>query len=144
MVIKEAKRFEDTTVLLQRGVDYEDNDVEPDLLTAGRLSRIKSCTLTRIAQENGYGSWCWSGFEKNGTVKATFRRDLDPGREGEIAKTAVKIAAAQMERARMCPRGSRETCIRMYPDDPEYCRACIERHLIGRAVRKLQATDRKE
>lgn len=58
-----VERFEEHTLILERGVDYEERELIPDEFTYGRLFGLSAETLTKIATEKGFDKWTWTGIE---------------------------------------------------------------------------------
>ncbi len=70
------KRYEEHTVVLIQGVDFEEKDLQPDRIFRGQL--IPADTLTTLAKRNGFDEWSWSGnletHADRKTVKVKFRK----------------------------------------------------------------------
>lgn len=76
MKITATKKYEEADVQLQRGVDYEEKELEPDRLMGGKMKALKSDTLTRIAKSCGFSGWSWTDWERDGEIRVFFRREI--------------------------------------------------------------------
>ena len=54
------ERFEEHTVLLIQGADFEEKDLEADKLFPG-LFGLPADKLTALAKSNGFDKWSWTG-----------------------------------------------------------------------------------
>ena len=77
MVIQEKEKFKEDLVLLHKGIDYKEGDLEIDIFT-NHLFHISPKKLTEIAKKNGYDKWSWTGIAniENGTCEAKFRKNI--------------------------------------------------------------------
>lgn len=79
MKIENIEHFEEVTVILEQGVDYNAKDLVPNPLANNRLYHVNTDKLTRIAKSHGYDKWSWIGhanIESPGTQEAKFRKSL--------------------------------------------------------------------
>lgn len=76
MLISKVEIFEEVHVRLQLGVDFKEEDLEPNALVGGRLKELSSKARSEIAFNNGFLSTSWAGHydPETRTVDATFRR----------------------------------------------------------------------
>lgn len=77
MKILKTKRYEESTVILEKGKDFKETDLEK-FMGVGAL-RVSSRALTRIAQKNGLGTceFCGNYDEHTGEVdSARFRKEI--------------------------------------------------------------------
>ena len=75
MKINETKKYEEAHVMLERGVDYQEDQLQPDLIIGGRAAFIGSEALTVIAIRAGYDGWKWQGYENaEHEIPVIFRR----------------------------------------------------------------------
>lgn len=75
-----VERYEEITVILEQGIDYERRDLTPDWTANNKLYHVNLNKLNKIAKENGYDRWYWVGHADSdlpGTNKVTFRKTLD-------------------------------------------------------------------
>lgn len=73
MKIKEIKKVLKVKVVLVRNHDYFESDVTSFLHP--ELKELKADSLTRIAKENCFDGWSWSGHEHNNEVEAVFYKE---------------------------------------------------------------------
>lgn len=66
-----VERFEEHTLVLERSVDYEEQELVPDKWANNRLFHLPAATLTRIAKEKGFDKWTWTGSEGYQDVSAS-------------------------------------------------------------------------
>ena len=75
----EIERFEEHTVLLIQGVDFEEKDLQDDKLFPG-LYGLPADTLTALAKSSGFDKWSWTGhlepYADGKAVKAIFRKNI--------------------------------------------------------------------
>lgn len=76
-----VERFEEHTLILQRGVDYNDRELIPDRFSNNRLFHLPAETLTKIAREKGFDKWTWTGNED-------YQDELDVPKRGIKVKFA--------------------------------------------------------
>lgn len=79
MKIINVARYEEVTVILEEGIDYEAADLVITPWSNGQLKEINSGKLTEIARENGYDKWSWAGhanIERTGNSKAHFLKHI--------------------------------------------------------------------
>lgn len=59
MIVKNKICFEESTILLEEGIDYNKSDLVVDAFT--RVGRCLSADhLTEIAKKNDFDSWSWT------------------------------------------------------------------------------------
>lgn len=68
----DMERIEVPTIILERGVDYSPEELEPDVFSGGTLSHLPSKTLTRIALQHGFDRWSWAGHEERQEDGSTY------------------------------------------------------------------------
>lgn len=57
-----VRRIELHFVVLELGIDYQENDLVPDGITGGRCSRVSPKRVDEIAEANGYERWDVWGY----------------------------------------------------------------------------------
>lgn len=80
MKILQTKKYEEADVVLRIGEDFLKSSLYNFMGTG--LKSVDSDVLTRIAKNNGYDEWAWSGHynEDTGEVEAKFRKEIRGGR----------------------------------------------------------------
>lgn len=63
--------------ILEYGIDFQDDDITS--LWVPELKEIKSDSLKRIAKQNGFDSWGFSGHIHDNQVEVRFYKILDGG-----------------------------------------------------------------
>lgn len=78
MYISEKKYIMEVGAILQEGVDFTADDLEPNALVAGRLLELSSSACRRIAYDNEYEQISWVGHYDpvSKTVKCTFKKPI--------------------------------------------------------------------
>ena len=78
MFISKKQYYEEIDVLLQEGVDFKQEDLEPNALVGGRLSELTSKARNEIAFRLGYQQMYFCGHynEDTKTVRCSLRRPL--------------------------------------------------------------------
>ena len=75
MKITSIKKKLEVKVVLQYGIDFQDEDIESNPF-APVLKELKADSLTRIAKKNQFDGWSWTGHIENGFSKAIFYKEL--------------------------------------------------------------------
>jgi hypothetical protein len=78
MLVAERKYIEEVHVLLQEGVDFTAEDLQPNKIVAGKMSELPATKLSEIAFNYGFMEWTWAGHydTDSKTVKATFQKPI--------------------------------------------------------------------
>lgn len=77
MKIGKIERIEEVTAILEKGVDYEEEQLMVDALAPAQCNRILGRhDLAAIAENLGYDGCPWSGREDNGAIVVKFRKRL--------------------------------------------------------------------
>lgn len=58
------ERYEEHTLILEEGTDYDKDDLVPDGFANNKLFGLSADKLTQIAKDNGFDKWTWTGFAK--------------------------------------------------------------------------------
>lgn len=76
MFIHKTEYYQEVSVILQKGIDFTDDDLEGNMLVGGRLLELKSSSRGKIAYNLGFMSCQWAGHydEESQTVRATMRK----------------------------------------------------------------------
>jgi hypothetical protein len=59
-----VERYEEHTLILEQGVDYEKKELMPDRFSGGKLFHLSADRLTEIAKDKGFDKWTFSGLEE--------------------------------------------------------------------------------